>query len=34
MRAGENEVALKLGFVPITDEIVMDYDVFEKSKSI
>lgn len=34
MRAGENEVALKLGFVPITHEIVMYYDDFEKSKSI
>ncbi len=34
MRTGENEVALKLGFVPISHEIVMDYDDFEKSKSI
>lgn len=34
MRTGEDEVALKLGFVPISHEIVMNYDDFEKSKSI
>lgn len=33
MRAGENEVALRLGFVPISHKVVMNYNDFEKSNS-
>ncbi len=33
MRTGENEVALRVGFVPISHEVVMNYNDFEKRKS-